>query len=634
MQNKIVFLIILLFSSISLLLSGQSRGLELRVNQLDPGSRVGKQRLVLIAVNRYREWPHLQYPTVDAKAIRDILTSRYYIDEVIELYDEEATKANILKLFANLQKEVKTDDSLLIYYAGHGHLDNMANIGFWILTDGGVDEYSQSNWLPNSQIRGLIRSLRTKHFLLISDSCFSGDLLDVTRAKPPSIDQSYFKKAYSRICRQVLTSGASEAVPDRSEFTFQLKLALENNHSTYLDPLMIYNQVRLGISKTIPLLGNLQDTGHQQGASFILFLKPEVQEKPRPGKVTAKPRVVMAKEYGSLRVETGQAGSFFVDGEFLMDVPAQSKVTIENLGVGERTIEIRYKDGTKELETLEIKKDETQLISFVKPEIKEKPTIVEVKPVIERELGNLVVTTAQAGSLFVDGGHLRDIPANGKFTVENLEGGEHKVEMRYAGNKTEVKSVQIAKDEVQEVSFIEVLIAEKDTRPARMQRHHFTAGVGAGLTVPVGDVGAIMMLAFYPTAFFNFNLSFFWGVIGFGILTGTNIQSTRTDVASQYDLLSIPIAVTVKYSTNFDFPLYGFVEVASGLAVNALMYKNANERTNNATTGTFFLAPAIGGGYYFIPELAVSVYSSVMMIFFGSSTYIGISPGLRVEFNI
>ncbi len=218
MKSKIVFLTILLFYSSTLFLSGQSSGLELSVNQLDPASRVGTQRLILIAVNRYREWPHLQYPTVDAKAIRDILTNRYYIDEVIELYDEEATKANILKLFANLQKEVKMDDSLLIYYAGHGHLDNMANIGFWIPTDGGLDEYNQSNWLPNSQIRGLIRGLRTKHFLLISDSCFSGDLLDVTRAKPPSIDQSYFKKAYGRISRQILTSGASEVVPDRSEF--------------------------------------------------------------------------------------------------------------------------------------------------------------------------------------------------------------------------------------------------------------------------------------------------------------------------------------------------------------------------------------------------------------------------------
>jgi hypothetical protein len=85
----------------------------------------------------------------------------------------------------------------------------------------------------------------------------------------PEIDNDYFRKAYSRISRQVLTSGASEKVPDNSEFARQLKLALARNMNIYIDPIMIYNEVRLGITETLPLLGNLKETGHQEGASFL-----------------------------------------------------------------------------------------------------------------------------------------------------------------------------------------------------------------------------------------------------------------------------------------------------------------------------------------------------------------------------
>ena len=306
-------LIVLILTLNSQNLLGQDRGLEGLVERLKNGSKVGKQWLVLIAVNRYQEWPNLQYPAVDAESIRDILTSRYYIDKVIELYNEEAKKADIIKLFANLQKKLKPDDSLLVYYAGHGHLDKISNSGFWIPSDAGLDDFAQNNWLPNSQIRGLIRNLKTKHFLLISDACFSGDLLDVSRAKPPAIDSEYFKKAYGRVSRQVLTSGASEAVPDRSEFTFQLKQELEMNTEPYIDPMMLYSSIRLGVKETIPLMGNLQGTGHQEGASFLLFLKPEDKDSSvaeTPAVAKAAPSVV-EKIYGSLKVKVKQGGAVF-----------------------------------------------------------------------------------------------------------------------------------------------------------------------------------------------------------------------------------------------------------------------------------------------------------------------------------
>jgi hypothetical protein len=118
----------------------------------------------------------------------------------------------------------------------------------------------------------------------IADSCFSGDFLNPTRGMAPTITSEYFKNAYARISRQVLTSGASESVPDESQFTRQLKLTLEGSNAPYLDPLMLYNDIRLSVTQSTPLFGDLKDSGHQAGSSFLFFLKdnpvPQTAQEP------------------------------------------------------------------------------------------------------------------------------------------------------------------------------------------------------------------------------------------------------------------------------------------------------------------------------------------------------------------
>jgi uncharacterized caspase-like protein len=73
----------------------------------------------------------------DAGEIRDILTADYYIDETVELYNRDATRQNIARAFADLQQKPGANDTLFIYYAGHGHLDAALDAGFWIPVDGG-----------------------------------------------------------------------------------------------------------------------------------------------------------------------------------------------------------------------------------------------------------------------------------------------------------------------------------------------------------------------------------------------------------------------------------------------------------------------------------------------------------------
>jgi hypothetical protein len=261
--------------------------------------RMGRQHLVVIAVNRYQHWMPLLSPVRDTRKLKEILVSRYHVDEVHELYDEAATKANIIKLFVDLQKTVKADDSLLVLYSGHGHLDENSDTGFWIPVNAGTDVYEQRNWLPHSQLRGLIGNISATHILVISDSCFAGDLIYSTRSLPLNITSDYFKGAYSRVSRQVLTSGAVEAVPDESTFSDQLISVLERNDRLVLDALMLFNEVRLGVVGSTPVFGSLPGTGHQEGASFLLFLKEDALHPDGQGSDMRKPEGLPASTAGS-----------------------------------------------------------------------------------------------------------------------------------------------------------------------------------------------------------------------------------------------------------------------------------------------------------------------------------------------
>ena len=98
-MKKLILLFLLILLTFSIF--PKDRGIKYTIKKIDDNAVVGKQYLVLIGINKYKEWSSLKGPVRDTKALKKILVSQYYIDEVIELYDENATKANIIKLFCH-----------------------------------------------------------------------------------------------------------------------------------------------------------------------------------------------------------------------------------------------------------------------------------------------------------------------------------------------------------------------------------------------------------------------------------------------------------------------------------------------------------------------------------------------------
>jgi formylglycine-generating enzyme required for sulfatase activity len=72
---------------------------------------------------------------------------------------------------------------------------------------------------------------------------------------------------------------------------------------------------------------------------------------------------------------------------------------------------------------------------------------------IARAYGRLRVTAATAGSLYLDGMKLGDLPAGVPADLANIEAGERRLELRYAAGLPETKTVTVAEGQATAVAF-------------------------------------------------------------------------------------------------------------------------------------------------------------------------------------
>lgn len=269
--------------------ASDQRSLSVRPKAPTGETAKGDLWLLTIGINNYLSWPKLKTAVNDAKAVKSVLLKRYHLapDHIIELTDEQATRHNIITAFRSLAHKVKTADSLMVYYAGHGHIDNITGKGSWIPVESGTDD--PTNWISNRDVTDYlnINAIKAKHVLLISDSCFSGDFFRGNRSGLPTITDNFLKQAYTRSSRQAISSGGLEPVSDagfggNSVFSHFLIAALESNRQPYLIPSAIFSEIKAGVGRNanqLPQFGDLFGTGGQDGGELILFLKGATETK-------------------------------------------------------------------------------------------------------------------------------------------------------------------------------------------------------------------------------------------------------------------------------------------------------------------------------------------------------------------
>jgi Caspase domain/Ankyrin repeats (3 copies) len=236
------------------------------------GLRLGEYYALVIGNDDYDHLPKLQTAVNDARALSELLRDRYGY-RVNTLLN--ASRSEILQALSQYRRILTSQDNLLIYYAGHGWLDEDADRGYWLPIDATQDD--DVHWIANESITSKTRAIEAKHVMVIADSCYSGKLvrgIHVNQNTP-----NYLKRLATRRARVVLTSGGIEPVSDsggrdnHSVFAAALLRALEENNDV-LEGHELFTKVRRPVavnSDQIPEYSDIRKAGHD-GGDFLFIL--------------------------------------------------------------------------------------------------------------------------------------------------------------------------------------------------------------------------------------------------------------------------------------------------------------------------------------------------------------------------
>ncbi len=171
-----------------------------------------------------------------------------------------------------LRGKLTSNDNLLIYYAGHGELDAVAEQGYWLPVDAEVDV--PTNWVSTSDITVMVRAIRAKHIMVVADSCYSGTLVRAaeTNIKTANARYAWLKRMSQKRARTALVSGGLEPVLDgggggHSVFAKAFLDALNENEGV-LDGQALFDAIKRPIvvnSDQTPQYSDIRRAGHDGG---------------------------------------------------------------------------------------------------------------------------------------------------------------------------------------------------------------------------------------------------------------------------------------------------------------------------------------------------------------------------------
>jgi hypothetical protein len=247
----------------------------------------GRYFALVIGNNEYKLWRKLDTAVNDARDVADVLEKKYGFK--VRLLTN-ATRGQIVNALDDYVDELGPNDNLLVYYAGHGIVDQGGS-GYWVPVD--ADAYVEGrtlrteNLVRHQDIIATVQRLKAKQVILVADSCFAGGLAAIASAAVPASapTQQFAMRGFkllqqdgnvpvaavqgvvaqadqpeeliamqhwaSRAARVVLTSGGNEPVVDQ--------LTSSDKHSVFAQAFLASLQRNKGLLKSIELTNTVQD---------------------------------------------------------------------------------------------------------------------------------------------------------------------------------------------------------------------------------------------------------------------------------------------------------------------------------------------------------------------------------------
>lgn len=234
--------------------------------------QIEQKIVVLFGIDQYadKRIPTLVNAISDTEAVGKLFADKLGYEVHIV---KNATRADIVRILNQLATEMEAQDSVVVYYSGHGYLNKKTGGGYWIPADASATD--PSSWLSNTSISEMLADISSKQMVMISDSCYSGAF-----TKEQSLELSGIDAKPTDILAKrsvvVMSSGGDEPVADEgrgghSIFAWFLMQALQNVDNWKAGG-NVFEQVQREVHKSFPQTpqyGAAISAGHERGGDYL-----------------------------------------------------------------------------------------------------------------------------------------------------------------------------------------------------------------------------------------------------------------------------------------------------------------------------------------------------------------------------
>jgi hypothetical protein len=263
---------------------------------------IERKLALVIGINEHadKRIPELVGAVPDAKAIGALLEESFGYDAQVLL---NARKDSIMAAFNKLALEARPNDSVIVYYAGHGVVTEANGQGYWLPAD--ADSDTPQSWVSNADIGRLVSLIGSRQLMLVSDSCYSGTLVGNERVQVAATADA--SSLLQRKAVVVMSSGGNEPVSDEgkdghSVFAWHFMQRLKQLEG-WTAGSNVFERIRDAVSADFPQTpqyGASRAGGHQGGTDYLYERRqferpavtpaqPAVQAQPAPAAQPARP---------------------------------------------------------------------------------------------------------------------------------------------------------------------------------------------------------------------------------------------------------------------------------------------------------------------------------------------------------
>jgi len=291
-------------------------------------------RALVVGISDYDKWPDLPFAVQDAEEVTTKLDKMGFQVKLVINPTSREFKKILSEMTYKMGRE--PNRAVLFYYAGHGETEIMADgtkMGYIIPKDCpplkedpvGFDTHAVSM----RDIESASLRMKSKHVLMLFDSCFSGALFSLVRAMPADITE---KSALP--VRQYITAGnENEQVPDKSMFKRCFLIGLDGAADMTGDGYITGSEMGMYLADNVvnytrrrqhPQYGKINNPNLDQGDFIFIPPKTIKKQKIREQSIIKK-EGLLNKDVQQLREEREETHRLLVEMKKLLQTQQQAR---------------------------------------------------------------------------------------------------------------------------------------------------------------------------------------------------------------------------------------------------------------------------------------------------------------------